>query len=164
MLSVPSFVTICQLPETKILLQDSVNDLKDEMNIPYEKALEKVIKGRISRTNGIDLNVETSLFDLGVELISCYSALPKLILANKKPKNQVNNEKKSPALVSNSVAEEKTDSESKKEKQIDDKKVDYENMKLDKLLEFAKTNENADLYIAIAKKYDDNDDVKNTLL
>lgn len=41
--------------------------------------VQKAVKKRIGERNGIDLNTETTLFDLGVELISCYSAIPKIL-------------------------------------------------------------------------------------
>lgn len=77
-LAVPSFVAVCSLPENKKLLEDAVEDLREDLGISYEKALQRVVKRRIAKTNGIDLTVETSLFDLGIELISCYSAAPEL--------------------------------------------------------------------------------------
>ncbi|MCQ2611531.1 MAG: sel1 repeat family protein [Treponema sp.] len=88
-LSVPSFVAICSLPENKKLLEDAVEDLREDLGISYEKALQRVVKRRIAKTNGIDLSVETSLFDLGIELISCYSVAPELFGIEETTEDQV---------------------------------------------------------------------------
>ncbi len=78
-LSVPSFVSVCWLPASKRDLEDTISLFQTEFNVPYVSALQKAVKQRISTRNGIDLSTETTLFDLGVELISCYSAIPKLM-------------------------------------------------------------------------------------
>ncbi|HAC31312.1 MAG TPA: hypothetical protein DCF70_01635 [Treponema sp.] len=84
MLAVPSFVTVCMLPESKKRMEIATAALKDELKCDEVTALKKVVKSYISKDNGIDMTVKMSLSDLGIELISCYSAIPNLVEAYKK--------------------------------------------------------------------------------
>ena len=83
-LAVPSFVTICMLPESKKRLEPAVEALKDSLQCDESEALKKIVKNDIQKHNGIDMSVKMPLADLGIELISCYSAIPDLVEAYKK--------------------------------------------------------------------------------
>ena len=80
-LAVPSFVSVTTLSESKKRLENSVRLLENQNQLKdsAENALQIVIKDDIKNKNHIELGTETTLFDLGIELISCYSALPELI-------------------------------------------------------------------------------------
>ncbi len=84
MLAVPSFVTICQLPESKRWLEKRLERLKNNLTCSKMEALKIVVKDDIEDENGIDMSVKMSLRDLGIELISCYSAIPNLVENYKK--------------------------------------------------------------------------------
>jgi len=88
MLAVPSFVTICMLPESKKRLEIATEALKDNLQCDEITALKTVVKKDIERKNGIDMSVKMSLSDLGIELISCYSAIPNLMEEYKKSEPQ----------------------------------------------------------------------------
>lgn len=83
-LAVPSFVTICMLPESKKRLEPAVEALKDSLQCDESEALKKIVKNDIQKHNGIDMSVKMPLADLGIELISCYSAIPDLVEGYKK--------------------------------------------------------------------------------
>lgn len=80
-LAVPSFVAVTTLSERKKTLEAPVKLLanQDSWSGTVENALQVVLKDDIKKKNNIELGTETTLFDLGIELISCYSALPELI-------------------------------------------------------------------------------------
>ena len=80
-LAVPSFVAVTTLSERKKALEAPVKLLanQDSWTGSVENALQVVLKDDIKKKNNIELGTETTLFDLGIELISCYSALPELI-------------------------------------------------------------------------------------
>ncbi|MBP3367188.1 MAG: hypothetical protein J6K96_09440 [Treponema sp.] len=86
LISVPSFIAVSQMKETKEKLRDTISLLESEYNLPYTDALKKSIKNDIARHNNIDMNIKMSLSDLGIELISCYSAVPELIEESKPKK------------------------------------------------------------------------------
>lgn len=79
LLAVPSFNVLCQMTESKHRLKDTVSLFEKEYNVPYAEALKKAVKNDISTRYGIDMNVKMTLSDLGIELISCYSAIPDLV-------------------------------------------------------------------------------------
>lgn len=83
-LAVPSFVTISQLPESKRWLEKRLERLKNNLTCSKLEALKIVVKDDIEDENGIDMSVKMSLRDLGIELISCYSAIPNLVENYKK--------------------------------------------------------------------------------
>lgn len=83
-LAVPSFVTICMLPDSKKRLEPAMEVLKDSLQCDETEALKKVVKNDIQKHNGIDMSVKMPLADLGIELISCYSAIPNLVENYKK--------------------------------------------------------------------------------
>ena len=47
--------------------------------LSYVEALKLAVKNDIAERNNIDMEIKMSLSDLGIELISCYSALPNLV-------------------------------------------------------------------------------------
>lgn len=79
LLAVPSFNALCQMPSSKNRLEDTVSLFVNEYKIPYAEALKKAVRNDIARRNGINMDVKISLSDLGIELISCYSAIPDLV-------------------------------------------------------------------------------------
>lgn len=79
LLAVPSFAAVTQMTESKNKLKDTILLLEKEYNLPYSEALKKSIKNDIAMKNGIDMNVKMTMGDLGVELLSCYSAIPDLV-------------------------------------------------------------------------------------
>ena len=79
LLSVPSFVAICWLPFSKQDLESTIGIMQRLYKTPYLESLQTCVKHQIAERNGIDLDTKETLFDLGVELISCYSAIPELI-------------------------------------------------------------------------------------
>lgn len=83
MLAVPSFVAICQLPESKKRLTPIVEDFVSE-DMPYIVALQKAVKKDLKKNYSIDVSKTMPLVDLGIELISCYSAIPNLVENYKK--------------------------------------------------------------------------------
>lgn len=80
-LAVPSFVTVVELTESKKKLEPTVKLLQKNggLALDYTDTLKMVIKGDIAQKNNIDMNVKMPLSDLGIELISCYSAIPELL-------------------------------------------------------------------------------------
>lgn len=78
-LSVPSFATICLLPESKKRLEPVAKAFEGKMKISKLEALQLAVKTDIESNNGIDMSVKMPLSDLGIELISCYSAVPNLV-------------------------------------------------------------------------------------
>lgn len=80
-LAVPSFVTVLELTESKKILEPTVKLLQKAggLALDYTDALKMVIKNDIAQKNNIDMNVKMPLSDLGIELISCYSAIPTLV-------------------------------------------------------------------------------------
>lgn len=78
-LSVPSFATICLLPESKKRLEPVAKAFEGKMKISKLEALQLAVKTDIESNNGIDMSVKMPLSDLGIELISCYSAIPNLV-------------------------------------------------------------------------------------
>ena len=80
-LAVPSFVSIVELPESKKRLQPMVELLQEEGDLAtdYATVLQKVVRKDVAKRNNIDMNIKMPLCDLGIELISCYSALPSLL-------------------------------------------------------------------------------------
>ena len=80
-LAVPSFVSIVELPESKRRLQPMVELLQEEGDLAtdYATVLQKVVRKDVAKRNNIDMNIKMPLCDLGIELISCYSALPSLL-------------------------------------------------------------------------------------
>lgn len=87
-LAVPSFVTICMLPESKKRLEPITEALKDQLQCDEVTALKKAVRTDIKKHNGIDMSVKMPLADLGIELISCYSAIPDLVEAYKKTESE----------------------------------------------------------------------------
>ena len=83
MLAVPSFFAICQLPESKKRLTPIVEDFVSE-DMPYIVALQKAVKKDLIKNYSIDVSKTMPLVDLGIELISCYSAIPNLVENYKK--------------------------------------------------------------------------------
>lgn len=82
-LAVPSFVAIYQLPESKKRLTPIVEDFVSE-DMPYIVALQKAVKKDLKENYSIDVSKTMPLVDLGIELISCYSAIPNLVENYKK--------------------------------------------------------------------------------
>ena len=91
-------------------LESAIEVLKDQLNISYTEALQLVIKRDISKLYGIDLKTESTLFDLGVELISCYSAVPTLYEQNGVYTTKISFDEEKPIFCSECGA--KLDSES----------------------------------------------------
>ena len=87
-LAVPSFVTICMLPESKKRLEPITEALKDQLQCDEVTALKKAVRTDIKKHNGIDMSAKMPLADLGIELISCYSAIPNLVEAYKKTESE----------------------------------------------------------------------------
>ena len=87
-LAVPSFVTICMLPESKKRLEPITEALKDQLQCDEVTALKKAVRTDIKKHNGIDMSVKMPLADLGIELISCYAAIPNLVDAYKKTETE----------------------------------------------------------------------------
>ena len=87
-LAVPSFVTFCMLPESKKRLEPITEALKDQLQCDEVTALKKAVRTDIKKHNGIDMSVKMPLADLGIELISCYSAIPDLVEAYKKTESE----------------------------------------------------------------------------
>lgn len=79
MLAVPSFVTILQLPESKERLEPIVEEFVEELHLDKTKALQKAVRKDLKKNYSLDISVKMPLSDLGIELISCYSALPSLV-------------------------------------------------------------------------------------
>ncbi len=78
-LSIPSFVAVCSLFDSKRQLELPIKGLQNKLNCSVTEALQDAIKEDIANKNGVDLNTKVSCFDLGIELISCYSAIPQLV-------------------------------------------------------------------------------------
>ena len=78
LLAVPSFATVCLLPESKKRLEPIAKAFRGKMKISNLEALQLAVRTDIESTNGIDMDVQLPLADLGIELISCYSAIPSL--------------------------------------------------------------------------------------
>lgn len=79
LLAVPSFAILNSVTESKNKLKDTISLLEKEYNVPYTDALKKSIKNDIVNRNRIDMDVKMTMSDLGIELISCYSAIPDLV-------------------------------------------------------------------------------------
>lgn len=79
-LSDPIFVAITTLFDSLKRLKAPIYALESELKCPITKAMQIAIKEDVAY--GINLKSKVSLFDLGVELLSCYSALPELIDCN----------------------------------------------------------------------------------
>lgn len=79
LLAVPSFAILNSVTESKNKLKETISLLETEYNVPYTEALKKSIKNDIVKRNRIDMDVKMTMSDLGIELISCYSAVPDLV-------------------------------------------------------------------------------------
>ncbi|SFI85882.1 hypothetical protein SAMN04487775_10778 [Treponema bryantii] len=79
-LSDPIFVAITTLYDSIKRLKAPICALENELKCSVNKAMQIAIKEDIAY--GINLKSKVSLFELGVELLSCYSALPELIECN----------------------------------------------------------------------------------
>ena len=54
------------------------------MSLSQTEALQMAVRTDIQENNGIDMSKTVPLGDLGIELISCYSAIPNLVENYKK--------------------------------------------------------------------------------
>lgn len=83
-LAVPSFVAISQFTESKKRLAPIAKVFQSNMSLSQTEALQMAVRTDIQENNGIDMSKTVPLGDLGIELISCYSAIPNLVEAYKK--------------------------------------------------------------------------------
>lgn len=80
-IAVPSFVVLCKLPDKKNETEKTVNNFQSKgmLNGDPLKAVQEDVKNTLKEDNGIDMDKTTTLSDLAIELVSCYSAVPHLI-------------------------------------------------------------------------------------